>query len=104
MRLRTGRNCQCGRPLFADFHRTDTSRASRDKKNTLDKAFDDIQQETHSQYSVAWKPANAATNGNYHAIEVRQKNADYTVQARKGYYSGRAPEPAQGGAAHGASQ
>ena len=60
-----------------------------DKKNTLDKAFADIQQETRSQYSLAWKPANTATSGNYHEIEVRPKNADYTVQARKGYYSGK---------------
>jgi len=61
-----------------------------DKKNTLDKAFADIQQETRSQYSLAWKPASAATNGDYHEIEVRPKNADYKVQARKGYYSPKA--------------
>ena len=60
-----------------------------DKKNTLATAFADIQQETRSQYSLAWKPANAGTNSDYHEIEVRPKNAEYTVQARKGYYSGK---------------
>jgi VWFA-related protein len=59
-----------------------------DKKHPLQQAFADIQEEMRSQYAVAWKPANTAQSGEYRAIEVRPKNAEYTVQARKGYYAG----------------
>jgi VWFA-related protein len=58
-----------------------------DKKHPLQQAFTDIQEEMRSQYAVAWKPANAERNGEYREIEVRAKNADYAVQARKGYYA-----------------
>jgi len=88
---RYGRREEDGGAGITGLHRLADETGGRlftiDKKNTLDKAFGDIQQETRSQYSLAWKPANAATNGDYHEIEVRPKNADYTVQARKGYYS-----------------
>jgi VWFA-related protein len=58
-----------------------------DKKHPLQQAFTDIQEEMRSQYAIAWKPANAERNGEYREIEVRAKNADYVVQARKGYYA-----------------
>jgi VWFA-related protein len=58
-----------------------------DKKHPLQQAFAEIQQEMRSQYAVAWKPANAERNGEYREIEVRAKNADFVVQARKGYYA-----------------
>jgi VWFA-related protein len=59
-----------------------------DKKHPLQQAFTDIQEEMRSQYAIAWKPVNPAQNGDYREIEVRPKNADYVVQARKGYYAG----------------
>jgi VWFA-related protein len=58
-----------------------------DKKHPLQQAFTDIQEEMRSQYAVAWKPANTERNGEYREIEVRARNADYVVQARKGYYA-----------------
>ena len=58
-----------------------------DKKHTLQQAFADIQEEMRSQYALAWKPANTDAAGGFHTIEVRPKNADLTVQARKGYYA-----------------
>ena len=57
-----------------------------DKKHTLAQAFADIQEEMRSQYQVAWKPANVEGGTGYRTIEVRAKNGDFAVQARKGYY------------------
>jgi len=58
-----------------------------DKKHTLMQAFTDIQEEMRSQYAVAWKPPNTAQSGEYRTIELRPKDTDYVVQARRGYYA-----------------
>jgi VWFA-related protein len=52
-------------------------------------AFSQIQDELRSQYAVAYKPADFASNGKYRKIEIMADNKKYKVRARKGYYAPR---------------
>jgi len=52
-------------------------------------AFAEIAQELGRQYTIAYRPANRARDGKWHAIEVKLARADVTVRNRKGY---RAPK------------
>ena len=58
------------------------------KPQDFKKAFDAIQEELRSQYSVAYNSSNAAKDGSYRTIKIltpSQKNLK--VRAKKGYYS-----------------
>lgn len=58
------------------------------KPQDFKKAFDAIQEELRSQYSVAYNSSNAAKDGSYRTIKIAapsQKNLK--VRAKKGYYS-----------------
>ncbi len=50
-------------------------------------AFDQIGAELRSQYMVGYVPLNTAADGKYRKLELKTANADYKVQARKGYYA-----------------
>lgn len=50
-------------------------------------AFDQIGTELRSQYMIGYVPTNTATDGKYRKMEVKPKNTDYKIQARKGYYA-----------------
>jgi VWFA-related protein len=50
-------------------------------------AFSQIQDELRSQYAVSYKPAELASNGKYHSIQILADNKKYKVRARKGYYA-----------------
>lgn len=56
------------------------------KKHPLPEAFDQIQQEMRSQYAIGYTPT-TPRDGAFHKIEIRPKNRDLKVQARKGYYA-----------------
>ncbi len=58
-----------------------------DRKHTLLDAFQQIQDEMRSQYSLAYTPTNAARDGTYRRLEIRTSNHDDKVRARKGYYA-----------------
>jgi VWFA-related protein len=58
-----------------------------DRKYTLDMIFDELQRELRSQYSVGYSPTNPNKDGSFRKLEIRPKNKDYRVQARKGYFS-----------------
>lgn len=58
-----------------------------DRRMTLTEIFKEIQEEVRSQYTLAFSPADSAQDGSYRKIEIRPKNRDYRVQARKGYYA-----------------
>ena len=58
-----------------------------DRKLPLQSAFDQLQAELRSQYSIAYTPTNPAKDGTFRRIEIRTGNKDYKVQARKGYYA-----------------
>jgi VWFA-related protein len=57
-----------------------------DRKNTLDYAFQQIQEEMRSQYAIGYSPTNAAKDGEFRRIEIKTDNRDHRVAARKGYY------------------
>jgi len=58
-----------------------------DRKNTLQDAFRDLQEEMRSQYAIGYTPSNAAKDGTFRKIEIRSASKDWKVQARKGYYA-----------------
>ncbi len=57
------------------------------KQDKLRQAFEQIQNELRSQYSIGYTPTNAKLDGTYRKIQIRPKNGDYKVQARQGYYA-----------------
>jgi VWFA-related protein len=58
-----------------------------DRRNTLDDAFRELQEEMRSQYSIAYTPTNPKKDGSYRKLEIRTVAKDNKVQARKGYYA-----------------
>jgi Ca-activated chloride channel family protein len=54
----------------------------------LNHDFDQIQDELHSQYRLAYTPKDLEPDGEWRAIDVRVKNRnDLVVRTRKGYYA-----------------
>jgi len=58
-----------------------------DRKNPLQEAFRELQDEMRSQYAIGYTPTNSAKDGSFRRIEIRANNKDYKVQARKGYFA-----------------
>lgn len=58
-----------------------------DRKYSLDMIFDELQRELRSQYSIAYSPSNPNKDGSFRKLEIRPKNKDLRVQARKGYFA-----------------
>jgi VWFA-related protein len=58
-----------------------------DRNHTLTSIFREIQEEVRSQYTLAFPPANTNKDGQFRKIEIRPKNRDVRIQARKGYYA-----------------
>lgn len=58
-----------------------------DRRYTLDMIFDEIQKELRSQYSLGYSPTNPVKDGSFRKLEVKPKQKDYKVQARKGYFA-----------------
>lgn len=58
-----------------------------DRKHTLNDVFKDIQDAMRSQYAIGYIPANPNKDGTFRHIEIKLKNNEYKVQARKGYYA-----------------
>jgi VWFA-related protein len=57
------------------------------KKDKLNQAFDQIQNELRSQYNIGYTPTNNKLDGTYRKIQLKVKGGDYKVQARQGYYA-----------------
>jgi len=58
-----------------------------DRKHTLSNVFDELQQEMRSQYAIGYSPSNTNKDGGYRKVEIKLKDKDLKVQARKGYYA-----------------
>ena len=54
---------------------------------TLDKIFDELQEEMRSQYSIGYVSTDPRRDGSYRKLEVRTKDRSLKVQVRKGYYA-----------------
>ncbi|MGD0199316.1 MAG: VWA domain-containing protein [Bryobacteraceae bacterium] len=63
-----------------------------DRRHPLSEAFEEIQQEMRSQYAIGYIPTNPAKDGTFRRIEIRTRDRDLKVQARKGYWAV-PPEP-----------
>ena len=57
-----------------------------DEKTTLEAVFAAIQEEMRNQYSIGFRPPEAAKDGAYRRIEVKVSKPGVKVQARHGYY------------------
>jgi VWFA-related protein len=58
-----------------------------DRHHTLDDIFREIQDEMRSQYALAYAPSNSTKDGSFRKIEIKPKEKELHVQARKGYYA-----------------
>jgi VWFA-related protein len=59
------------------------------KFDKLKEAFDQIAAELRSQYNIGYTPTNTKQDGSYRKLEIKSKQ-NYKIQARAGYYAGRA--------------
>jgi VWFA-related protein len=57
------------------------------RKTTLDDIFTQIQEEMRSQYALGYSSANPAHDGGFRKVEIKPKDKDLKVQARKGYFA-----------------
>ena len=58
-----------------------------DRKHTLQDVFKELQDELRNQYTLGYTPSNTVRDGSYRKIEIKVKQPDLVVQARKGYYA-----------------
>jgi VWFA-related protein len=58
-----------------------------DKKHTLQDVFKQLQEEMRNQYSLSYTPSNPNRDGKFRKIEIKVRDKDDAVQARKGYYA-----------------
>lgn len=58
-----------------------------DRRHPLEEAFQELQDEMRSQYSIGYTPTNDTKDGSYRHLEIRLANKDLKAQARKGYYA-----------------
>lgn len=57
------------------------------KQEKLKQAFEQIAQELRSQYNIGYTPIDSKLDGSFRKVEIRAKNKDLKIQARKGYYA-----------------
>jgi VWFA-related protein len=51
------------------------------------KAFQEIADELRTQYSLGYTPSNNRRDGSFRKIQLKVRNQDYKIQARRGYYA-----------------
>lgn len=59
-----------------------------DRRMTLEQIYDQIAEEMRTQYAIGYTTSNPAKDGTFRRVEIRPKDRNLRVQARKGYYSG----------------
>ncbi len=57
------------------------------RKHPLSEAFDEIQKDMRTQYAIGYLPTNGKRDGTFRRVEIKTKDKDQKVQARKGYYA-----------------
>jgi VWFA-related protein len=63
------------------------------KRDTLPSIFEQIQREMRSQYALGYTPTNPIGDGTFRRLDVKTRQKDLKVQARKGYYASKQLEP-----------
>lgn len=56
------------------------------RRGGLGQAFDQLQEEMRSQYTIAYTPASGKMDGAFRKVEIKPKDGNMKVQARRGYY------------------
>ena len=56
------------------------------RRNSLDEAFRQLQEELRNQYAIGYTPLSEAKNSGFRKIEIRMRDKEWKVQARKGYF------------------
>jgi VWFA-related protein len=56
------------------------------RKNTLSEIFRQLQEEMRSQYAIGFTSSNEKKDGGFRKLEIRTRDKNLKVQARKGYY------------------
>jgi VWFA-related protein len=57
------------------------------RRTSLDDIFRQLQEELRNQYAIGYTPASEAKDGRFRKIEIRMRNKEWKVQARKGYFA-----------------
>jgi VWFA-related protein len=57
------------------------------RRGGLDDAFRQLEEEMRSQYALSYTPANDKKDGAFRRIEIKPKDGNLKVQARRGYYA-----------------
>jgi VWFA-related protein len=57
------------------------------KSKDTSAAFQQIANELRTQYLLGYVPTNSKPDGSFRKIQVKVRNGDYKVQARRGYYA-----------------
>jgi VWFA-related protein len=58
-----------------------------DRKHTLPEVFKELQDEMRSQYAITYTPSDERRDGGFRHVDLRTKDHNLKVQARKGYYA-----------------
>lgn len=58
-----------------------------DRKYSLPQIFNEIQEEMRSQYAISYTSTNTKRDGAFRKLELRTRNKELKVQARKGYFA-----------------
>jgi len=86
-----GRGFGYGRPSDSALRRISEDTGGRlyevSKRKPLPAIFEELQQEMRSQYALGYTPDNTVRDGGFRRLEVRTRQKDLKVQARKGYYA-----------------
>lgn len=61
------------------------------KKESIEKLFDQIEEELRNQYSIGYTSDQPDASGKYHKIQLTTKKSDQIVQTRDGYYASQRP-------------
>jgi len=56
-------------------------------RHPLSEAFDEIQKDMRTQYAIGYLPTNSKKDGTFRRLEIKTKDKDQKVQARKGYFA-----------------
>ena len=60
-----------------------------ERKTTLEDIFKQLEEEMRNQYTLSYSSANGNRDGAFRKLEIRSKNKEMKVQARRGYFSSR---------------
>ncbi len=60
-----------------------------ERKTTLEDIFKQLEDEMRNQYTLSYSSSNTNRDGGFRKLEIKVKNKELKVQARRGYYASR---------------